>query len=114
MLIENNLDYKGLLFLMAPVSILLFLKFFYLEFKSDNFIDSSSVIIRSIRENNVGGRLFFPILSIRNRLGLCDSMARLLRFFVGHLSGKSVFTGATLRADFRLRYYSHCCRAGNR
>ncbi len=113
-LIENSLDYKGLLFLMAPVDILLFLEFFYLESKSDDFINSSSVIARSIRESNVGGRLFSPILSIRNRLGLYDSMARLLRFFVGHLSGKSVFTGATLRAGFRLRYYNYCCRAVNR
>ncbi len=114
MLIENSLDYKGLLFLMASVDILLFLKFFYLESKSDDFIDFSSVIIRSIRESNVGGRLLFSVLSIRNRLGLCDSMVRLLRFFVGYPSGKSVFTGATLRAGFRLRYCSYCCRAANR
>src|SRR6266498_5091852 len=114
MLIKNSLDYKGLLFLMAPVSILLFLEFFYLEFKSDDFINSSSVITKNIRESNVGGRLSFPALNTRNRLGLCDSMVRLLRFFVGHPSGKSAFTGATLRAGFRLRYYSHCCRAANR
>src|SRR6266498_1419536 len=114
MLIENSLDYKGLLFLMASVNILLFLKFFYLEPKSDDFINSSNVIVRSIRESNVGGKLPFPVLSTRNRLGLCDSIARLLRFFVGYFSGKSVFTGATLRAGFRLRYYSYCCRAANR
>src|SRR6266536_400389 len=97
-LIENSLDYKGLLFLMASVGMLLFLKFFYLESKSDDFINSSSVIIRSIRESNVGRRLPFPILSTRNKLGLCDSMIRLLRFFVRYSSGKSVFTGAMLRA----------------
>jgi len=96
------LDYKGLLFLMAPVGMLLFLEFFYLEFKSDDFINSSSVITKNIRENNVGGRLFFPILSTRNRLGLCDNMVKLLRFIVRHPSGKSAFTGATLRAGFRL------------
>jgi len=94
------LDYKSLFFLIAPVGMLLFLEFFYLEFKSDDFINSSSVIVRSIRESNVGGRLFFPALSIRNRLGFCDSMVRLLRFFIRYLSGKSVFTGATLRAGF--------------
>jgi len=102
MLIENNLNYKSLLFLMTLVSILLFLEFFYLESKSDDFIDFSSVIIRSIRESNVGERLFFPILSICNRLGFCDSIVKLLRFFVGYLSEKSVFTGVTLRAGFRL------------
>src|SRR6266536_622913 len=112
-LIENSLNYKDLLFLIAPVNILLFLKFFYLEPKSDDFINSSSVIIRSIKENNIGGRLSFPTLSTRNRLGLYDSIARLLRFFVKHPSGKSAFTGATLRAGFRLRYYSYCCRATN-
>src|SRR6266536_4930098 len=100
MLIENSLNYKSLLFLMAPVGILLFLKIFYLEFKSNDFINSSSVIVRSIRESNVGGRLFFSILSIRNRLGLCDNIIRLLRFFVRYLNGKSVFTGATLKAGF--------------
>ena len=99
---------------MASVYMLLFLKFFYLKFKSDDFVDSSSVIIRSIGESIVGGRLFFPVLSTRNKLGLCDSMVRLLRFFVMYPSGNSVFTGATLRAGFRLRYYSHCCRAANR
>ena len=87
---------------MASVSILLFLKFFYLESKSDDFINSNSVIIRSIRENIIGERLFFPILSTRNRLGLYDNIARLLRFFVRHPSRNSVFTGATLRAGFRL------------
>src|SRR6266498_2814767 len=110
MLIENNLNYKGLLFLMTPVDILLFLEFFYLEPKSDDFINSSNVITRSIRESNVGGRLFFSTLNTRNRLGLCDSIVRLLRFFVGHLSEKSVFTGATLKAGFRLRYYNHYYR----
>ena len=108
------MNYKGLLFLMAPVNILLFLKFFYLEFKSDDFIDFSSVIIRNIRESNVGGKLLFPALSIRNRLGLCDNIVRLLRFFVKYPSGKSVFTGATLRTGFRLRYYNHYYRAVNR
>src|SRR6266511_3425114 len=103
-LIENNLDYKSLLFLIAPVNILLFLEFFYLESKSDDFINSSNVITRSIRESNIEGRLPFPVLSIRNRLG----------FFVKHLSGKSIFTGATLRAGFRLRYYNYCCRVVNR
>ena len=114
MLIENSLDYKSLLFLMASVGILLFLEFFYLEPKSDDFINSSNVITRSIGERIVRGRLSFSILSTRNRLGLCDNMIKLLRFFVEHSSGKSVFTGATLRAGFRLRYYSHCCRATNR
>ena len=114
MLIKNSLDYKDLLFLIAPVGILLFLKFFYLKSKSDDFINSSSVITRSIRESNVGGRLFSPVLSTRNRLGFCDNIIRLLRFFVGYFSRKSVFTGATLRVGFRLQYYSHCCRAANR
>jgi len=99
---------------MASVGILLFLKFFYLEPKSDDFINSSNVIIRSIRESNIGGRLFFPTLSIRNRLGLCDSIVRLLRFFIKYPSAKSVFTGATLKAGFRLRYCSYCYRAANR
>src|SRR6266498_5464398 len=102
MLIENNLDYKGLLFLIAPVNILLFLKIFYLESKSDDFINSNSVITRSIKERIVRERLFFPILNTRNRLGLCDYIVKLLRFFVEYLSGKSAFTGATLRAGFRL------------
>src|SRR6266498_2835085 len=101
-LIENSLDYKSLLFLIAPVGILLFLEFFYLEFKSDDFINSNSVIIKNIKESNVGGRLPSLILSTRNRLGLCDNMVRLLRFFFGYLRGKSAFTGATLRAGFRL------------
>ncbi len=113
-LIENSLDYKSLLFLMASVCMLLFLEFFYLKFKSDDFINSSSVIARNIRESNIRGRLFFPILSIRNRLDLCDSMVRLLRFFVGYFSGNSIFTGAILRAGFQLRYYNYCCRAANR
>src|SRR6266498_4304630 len=103
-LIENNLDYKDLLFLMAPVNILLFLKFFYLKLKSDNFINSNNVIARNIRENNVKRKLPFPALNTRNRLGLCDNMIRLLRFFVGYPSEKNTFTGATLKADFRLRY----------
>src|SRR6266511_1057982 len=114
MLIENSLNYKGLFFLMAPVGILLFLKFFYLESKSDDFINSSSIIIRSIRESNVGGRLFFPTLNTRNRLGFCDSMVKLLRFFVKHPNGKNTFTGATLKAGFRLRYYIYYYRAANR
>ncbi len=113
-LIENNLDYKDLLFLMTPVNILLFLKFFYLEFKSDDFINSSSVIIKNIRESNVGGRLLSPTLNIRNKLGLYDNITRLLRFFVGYSSGKSAFTSATLRVGFRLRYYNYYCRAANR
>src|SRR6266498_3712781 len=113
MLIENSLDYKSLLFLMTSVGILLFLEFFYLEFKSDDFINFSSVIIRNIRESNVGGKLPFSILSIRNRLGLCDNMARLLRFFVGYFSENNTFTGATLRAGFWLRYYNHYYRAAN-
>ena len=100
MLIENSLNYKGLLFLMAPVYILLFLEFFYLESKSDDFINSSNVITRSIGERIVRGRLSFSILSTRNRLGLCDYIARLLRFFVGHSSGNNTFTGATLRTGF--------------
>ncbi len=99
---------------MAPVNILLFLEFFYLEFKSDDFINSNNVIIKNIKESNVGERLLFPILNIRNRLSLCDSMARLLRFFVRHPNGKSAFTGATLKTDFRLRYYNHCYRTINR
>src|SRR6266511_1749400 len=100
MLIENSLDYKNLLFLMAPVNILLFLKFFYLESKSDDFIDSSNVIIRNIKESNIEKKLPFPILSTRNKLGFCDSIIKLLRFFVKHPSGNSIFTGATLRAGF--------------
>src|SRR6266498_3218688 len=100
MLIKNSLDYKGLLFLMAPVSILLFLEFFYLEFKSDDFINSSSVITRNIRESNIGGRLSFSILNTRNKLGFCNSMIRLLRFFVRYFSGKNIFTGAILRVGF--------------
>ena len=59
MLIKNSLDYKGLLFLMAPVGILLFLKKFYLEPKSDDFVDSNNIITRNIRENIIGGRLSF-------------------------------------------------------
>src|SRR6266536_4827058 len=114
MLIENNLNYKGLLFLIAPINILLFLEFFYLEFKSDDFINSNSVITRSIKESNVEEKLPSPALSTRNRLGFCDSITRLLRFFVRHPSGKSAFTGATLRAGFRLRYYNHYYRAANR
>src|SRR6266511_6482562 len=113
MLIENSLDYKSFLFLIAPVGILLFLEFFYLKSKSDDFINSNNVIIRSIRESNVGGRLFFPILNIRNRLGFCDSIIKLLRFFVGPPSGQNTFTGVTLKTSFRLRYYSHYCRATN-
>src|SRR6266536_4255391 len=99
---------------MTSVDILLFLKFFYLKSKSDDFINSSSVIIKSIRESNIEGKLLFPILSIRNRLGLYDNIARLLRFFVRYLSGKSIFSGATLRAGFRLRYYNYYYRATNR
>ncbi len=99
-LIENSLDYKSLLFLMASVYILLFLKLFYLKFKSDDFVNSNNIIIRSIRESIIGRRLFFSSLSTRNRLDLCDGMARLLRFFVGHPSRNSIFTGATLRAGF--------------
>src|SRR6266536_4139561 len=110
MLIENSLDYKSLLFLMASVGILLFLEFFYLELKRDDFINFSNVITRNIRESNVKKRLPFLILNIRNRLNFCDNIVRLLRFFVGHLSGENVFTGAILRAGFRLRYYSHYCR----
>ncbi len=108
------MDYKSLLFLIAPVDILLFLEFFYLEFKSDDFINSSSVIIRNIRESNIGRKLPFSVLNIRNKLGLCDSIAKLLRFFVRYLSGKSAFTGAILRAGFRLRYYNYYCRTTNR
>ncbi len=114
MLIENSLDYKSFLFLIAPVGILLFLEFFYLESKSDDFINSNNVIIKSIRESNVGGKLFFSILNIRNRLGFCDSIVKLLRFFVRYFNGKSIFTGATLKADFRLRYYNYYYRAANR
>src|SRR6266498_4539270 len=99
MLIENSLDYKDLLFLITSVGILLFLKF-YLEFKSDDFINSNNIIIRSIRENNVGGRLFSPILNTRNRLGLYNNIIKLLRFFVRYLSGNNTFTGATLRTGF--------------
>ena len=100
MLIENSLDYKNLLFLMASVCMLLFLKLFYLKFKSDDFVDSNSVITRNIRESIIRKRLFFPSLNTRNRLGLYDDMVRLLRFFVGHPSRNSVFTGAMLRAGF--------------
>ncbi len=85
---------------MTPVSILLFLKFFYLEFKSDDFINSNNVIIKSIRKNNVGERLPSPALNTRNRLDLYDSIVRLLRFFVRYLNENNIFTGATLRADF--------------
>src|SRR6266498_453173 len=102
MLIENSLDYKGLLFLMTPVNILLFLEFFYLESKSDDFIDFSNVITRNIKKSNVGERLLSPTLNTRNRLDFCDSIARLLRLFVRHPSGNSAFTGATLRAGFWL------------
>ena len=94
------MDYKGLLFLMTPVNILLFLEFFYLESKSDDFINSSNVITRSIRESNIEGRLPFPVLSIRNRLGFCDNIVRLLRFFIRHPNRNSIFTGTTLRAGF--------------
>ncbi len=100
MLIENSLDYKSLFFWMASVYMLLFLELFYLKFKSDDFVNSSSIIIRSIGESIVEGRLFFSALNTRNRLGLCDGMVRLLRFFVGYPSRNSVFTGATLRAGF--------------
>jgi len=94
------LDYKSLLFLMASVYILLFLEFFYLKFKSDDFVNSNSVITRSIKKSIIGGRLFFPSLSIRNRLDLYDGIIRLLRFFVRYSSRNSAFTGAILRADF--------------
>src|SRR6266536_4306282 len=100
-LIENSLNYKNLLFLIAPVSILLFLKFFYLKPKSDDFINSNNVITRSIGESIVGGRLFFSVLITRNRLGFCDDIARLLRFFVGYPSRNSTFTGAMLKTGFR-------------
>src|SRR6266498_1384055 len=113
-LIENSLDYKGLLFLIAPVNILLFLEFFYLKSKSDNFIDSSSVITRNIRESNVEKKLPSPVLTTRNKLDLYDNIARLLRFFVRHSNEKNTFTGAILRAGFRLRYYNHYYRATNR
>jgi len=99
---------------MAPVSILLFLEFFYLEPKSDDFINSSNVIIKNIKENIVEKKLSFPALSTRNRLDLCDNIAKLLRFFVRYLSRNSTSTGATLRAGFRLRYYSYYYRAANR
>src|SRR6266536_994825 len=114
MLIENNLDYKGLLFLIAPVNILLFLEFFYLESKSDDFINSNSVITRSIGESIVGKRLSFPALNTYNKLDFCDNMIRLLRFFVRHPNKNNISTSATLRAGFRLQYYNHCCRAANR
>ncbi len=99
---------------MTSVGMLLFLEFFYLESKNDDFINFNNVIIKNIRESNVGRRLPFSILSTRNRLDLCDSIIRLLRFFVEYLSGKSIFTGATLRVGFRLRYYNYSCRAINR
>ena len=113
-MIENNLDYKGLFFLIAPVGMLLFLEFFYLELKSDDFVNSNNVITKNIGESIVGGRLFFQNLNICNRLDLCDSIVRLLRFFVKHPSGNSAFTGATLGAGFWLRHCSYCCRAANR
>ncbi len=112
--IENSLDYKGLLFLITPISMLLFLEFFYLESKSDDFIDFSNVITRSIKESNVEGKLPSPTLNTRNRLDFYDNIIKLLRFFVRYLSEKSAFTGATLKAGFRLRYYSHYYRAANR
>ncbi len=99
-LIENSLNYKGLLFLMAPVYILLFLEFFYLESKSDDFINSNNVITRSIGERIIRGRLFFSVLNTRNRLGFCDDITRLLRFFIRHPNRNSIFTGTTLRAGF--------------
>jgi len=99
-LIENSLDYKSLLFLIASVCMLLFLEFFYLKFKSDDFVDSSNVIIKSIRESIIGERLFSPGLNIYNKLDFCDSIIRLLRFFVGYLSRNSIFMGAILRAGF--------------
>ncbi len=85
---------------MASVYILLFLELFYLNSKSDDFVDFNNVIIKSIRKSIVGGRLFFPALNTRNKLGFCDNIVRLLRFFVEHLSGNNAFTGATLRAGF--------------
>src|SRR6266498_2067566 len=97
-----------------PVNILLFLEFFYLESKSDDFINSNNVIIRSIRESNVEERLLSSTLSIHNRLDLYDNMVRLLRFFVGYPSGKSAFTGFFFQAEDGIRYYNHCCRAANR
>ncbi len=80
---------------------LLFLELFYLKSKSDDFVDSSNVIARSIRESIIGGRLFFPNLNTRNRLGLCDVIVRLLRFFVRHLSRNSAFTNYCYRAANR-------------
>ncbi len=85
---------------MTSVYILLFLEFFYLKFKSDDFVDFNSVIIKSIKESIIGGRLFFPGLNTRNKLDLYDSIAKLLRFFVGYFSRNSASTGATLRAGF--------------
>ena len=85
---------------MAPVNILLFLEFFYLKFKSDDFINFSSVITKNIKKNNVKKRLPFPTLNTRNKLDFYDSIARLLRFFVRYSSRNSAFTGATLRAGF--------------
>ena len=92
---------------MAPINILLFLKFFYLKSKSDDFINSNNVITRNIKKSNVERKLPSPTLNTRNKLGLCDSMVRLLRFFVRHPNGNNIFTGATLRAGFRLRYYNY-------
>ncbi len=44
---------------MALIDMLLFLEFFYLEFKSDDFVDSSSVITKNIEESIIEGKLFF-------------------------------------------------------
>ncbi len=85
---------------MASVGILLFLEFFYLESKNDDFINSSTVITKNIKENNVGKRLSSPTLSIRNRLNLCDNIARLLRFFVGYSNGKKYLYGRDVKSGF--------------
>ncbi len=85
---------------MALVYILLFLEFFYLKFKSDDFVNFNSVIINNIKKNIIGGRLFFPGLNTRNKLSLYNNIARLLRFFVGYFSGNNVSTGAILKAGF--------------
>ncbi len=85
---------------MASVCMLLFLELFYLKSKSDDFVDSSSVITRSIKKSIIEKRLSFPNLSTRNRLSLCDSMVRLLRFFVKHPRRNNTSTDATLRAGF--------------
>ena len=81
---------------------LLFLKFFYLESKSDDFIDSNNVIIRSIEENIIEEKLSFSALNIRNRLGFCDNIIRLL-----HSSLDTLAEIVFLRARYWERVFNY-------